>query len=118
MADHAVVESLLRTYLFDGMSADEIGPLADVSTTRRLVRGEYVWRAGDPTDDLYVVLSGEVKDCIVDVSGNEVIHFVHGPGLAFGEPGFFSQERYRIVDSVAMAPTTPIRLQPTSMVGT
>jgi CRP-like cAMP-binding protein len=106
-----VVEGLLGSYLFEGMTVAQIEPLAIVSTTRRLVRGEHVWHAGDPADELYVVLSGEVKDCVVDRDGNEVIHFVHGPGMTFGEPGFFSQERYRILDSVAMMPTTLVCLK-------
>ena len=107
---HEVAAGLLRSYLFEGMTTEQVEPLAGVSATRRLVRGEYVWHAGDPADELYVVLSGEVKDCIIDVDGNEVIHFTHGPGMTLGQPGFFSQERYRILDSVAMTPTTLIRL--------
>jgi CRP-like cAMP-binding protein len=111
MADRQeVAAGLLRSYLFEKMTTEQVEPLADVSTTRRLVRGEYVWHAGDPADELYVVLSGEVKDCLVDVDGNELIHFMHGPAMTFGEPGFFSQERYRILDSIAMMPTTLIRL--------
>jgi CRP/FNR family transcriptional regulator, cyclic AMP receptor protein len=105
-----VVAGLVRSYLFEGMTSEQVEPLAEVSATRRLVRGEYVWHAGDPADELWVVLAGEVKDCIVDLDGNEVIHFVHGPGMTLGEPGFFSQERYRILDSVAMMPSTLIRL--------
>jgi CRP/FNR family cyclic AMP-dependent transcriptional regulator len=105
-----VAGCLLRSYLFEGMTAEQIGPLARVSATRRLVRGEYVWHAGDPAEELYVVLSGEVKDCLVDTDGNEVIHFTHGPGMTLGEPGFFARERYRILDSIAMMPAALIRL--------
>ena len=93
---HEVAAGLLRSYLFEGMTTEQVEPLAGVSATRRLVRGEYVWHAGDPADEVYVVLSGEVKDCIIDMDGNEVIHFTHGPGMTLGQPGFFSQERYRI----------------------
>src|SRR6516165_3043580 len=111
MADRQeVAAGLLRSYLFEGMTTEQVEPLADVSATRRLVRGEYVCHAGDPADELYVVLSGEVKACTVDMDGNEVIHLLHGPGMTFGEQGFFSQERYRIVDVIAMMPTTLIRL--------
>ena len=111
MADRdEVARGLLRSYLFEGMTAEQIEPLARVSATRRLVRGGYVWHAGDRADELYVVLSGEVKDRIVDMDGNEVIHFVHGPGMTLGEPGFFARERYRVLDSVAMTPAALIRL--------
>ena len=105
-----VVGGLLRSYLFEGMTVEQIEPLANVSATRRLVRGEYVWHAGDPANELYVVMLGEVKDCVVDINGHEVIHFTHGPGMTLGEPGFFSQEHYRILDSIAMKLTTVIRL--------
>jgi CRP-like cAMP-binding protein len=96
--------------LFEGLSAAEMKPLAVVSQTRRLVRGEYVFHAGDPADELWVVMSGEVKDCTSDIEGNEVVHFVHGPGMTFGEPGFFAQDHVRIVDVIAVMPTTLIRL--------
>jgi CRP/FNR family cyclic AMP-dependent transcriptional regulator len=105
-----VAGCLLRSYSFEGMTAEQVEPLARVSAVRRLVRGEYVWHAGDPAEELYVVLSGEVKDCLVDMDGNEVIHFTYGPGMTFGEPGFFAQERYRILDVIAMMPTALIRL--------
>jgi len=105
-----VATGLSRSYLFEGFTAAEIEPLAVISRKRRLVRGEYVFHAGDPADELWVVVSGEVKDCVVDMDGNEVVHFVHGPGMTFGEPGFFAQDHVRIVDVIAVMPTTLIRL--------
>jgi len=47
------------------MTAAQMESLADASTTRRLMRGEYVWHAGDPAAELYVVVSGKAKDCLV-----------------------------------------------------
>ena len=105
-----VVIGLSRSYLFEGLSAAEIEPLAVASQRRQLVRGEYVFHAGDPANELWVVVSGEVKDCVVDVDGNEVVHFVHGPGMTFGEPGFFAHDHVRIVDVIAVVPTMLIRL--------
>jgi CRP-like cAMP-binding protein len=105
-----VAMGLSRSYLFEGLTAAEIEPLAVKSRTRRLVRGEYVFHAGDPANELWVVVSGEVKDCVVDMDGNEVVHFVHGPGMTFGEPGFFAHDHVRIVDVIAVEPTTLIRL--------
>ena len=51
------------------------------------------------------MLSGEVKDSVVDAEGYEVIHFVHGPGMTMGEPGYFCVERTRIVDIIALKPS-------------
>jgi len=92
------------------MSEDELRPLAAAVTTRQLVRGEHVWQVGDPANEIYIVLEGEVKDTVLDVDGNEMIHSVRGPGMTFGEPGYFSVDRDRIVTEVALAPTVLIRL--------
>jgi CRP/FNR family cyclic AMP-dependent transcriptional regulator len=105
-----VVAALLRSYLFEDLDPDSVRPLALTSSVRRLVRGEFLCHVGDVVNEIYVVITGEVKDILVSVDGEEVIHFVHGPGMTFGEAGFFSVDRVRIVDVVAVAPTTILRL--------
>ena len=107
----SVARALSRSYLFEGMRADQLAPLARSSKLRHYARGQFVFHAGDAANEIYVVESGEVKDCVVDVDGNETIHFVHGPGMTFGEPGFFSQDRFRVVDVIAMRRTTLIPLE-------
>lgn len=99
-----------RSYLFEDLASADIAPLAAAATTRGLVRGEWLCHFGDPADEIWVVLSGEVKDSVVDSEGFEVVHFVHGPGMTLGEPGYFAVERTRIVDVIAVRPTTVIRL--------
>jgi CRP/FNR family cyclic AMP-dependent transcriptional regulator len=101
---------LSRSYLFEGLPVEEVGPLAEVATTRRLGRGEVVVRVGDRADELYVVAVGEVKDSVVDADGEEVVHFLHGPGMTFGEPGFFAVEHRRMVQVVATVPSVLVRL--------
>lgn len=107
---HDVFVGLSRSYLFEDLTPDELRPLAASATTRALVRGERLCHLGDPADEIWVVLSGEVKDSAVDAEGYEVIHFVHGPGMTLGEPGFFAVERTRIVEVIAVVPSTIIRL--------
>jgi CRP/FNR family cyclic AMP-dependent transcriptional regulator len=104
------IAGLARSYLFTGVPIEQLSPLAGVATTRRLDRGEVLVRVGDWADELYVVLAGEVKDTVVDEDGNEVVHFLHGPGMTLGEPGFFAADHRRIVEVVATAPTVVIRL--------
>jgi CRP-like cAMP-binding protein len=113
---HDVLAGLRKSYLFEGLTSEEINPLATTATTRALVRGEHLFHLGDPADEIWVVLSGEVKDSVVDAEGFEVIHFVHGPGMTLGEPGFFSVERSRIVEVVAIEPSTLIRLDRRNLV--
>jgi CRP-like cAMP-binding protein len=106
-----VLAGLSKSYLFEDLTIDDLRPLAAVSPTRVLVRNERLCHLGDPADELWVVLSGEVKDSVVDAEGYEVIHFVHGPGMTFGEPGYFSVERTRIVEVIALEPTVIILLR-------
>ena len=105
-----VAGGLARSYLFEDLTADELAPLAAVVTTRRLVRGESLCRVGERSDEIYVVVSGEVKDSVVDAAGVEVIHFLHGPGMTIGEPGFFAVDHDRLVELIAVVPSVVIRL--------
>jgi CRP/FNR family cyclic AMP-dependent transcriptional regulator len=107
---HDVLVGLSRSYLFEGMTLDQLQPLAAMTTTRRFVSGEFVCHVGDLADEIFVVLSGELKTFVVDADGYEVVHFLHGPGMTVGEPGYFSVERSRIVEVVAVAPSMLIRL--------
>jgi CRP/FNR family cyclic AMP-dependent transcriptional regulator len=107
---------LRKSYLFEGMTAEEIGPLAATATLRSLVRGERLCHLGDPADEIWVVLSGEVKDSVVDAEGFEVVHFVHGPGMTLGEPGFFAVEHTRIVEVIAVEPSNVIRVDRRNLV--
>jgi CRP/FNR family transcriptional regulator, cyclic AMP receptor protein len=109
--DHDILAGLSRSYLFEGMSRDQMEPLAAATKARELVRGEHVCHVGEPADDVFVVMSGELKSYVVDADGDEVIHSLHGPGMTFGEPGYFAAERVRIVDVVAVLPSTVLRLE-------
>jgi CRP/FNR family cyclic AMP-dependent transcriptional regulator len=109
--DHDILTGLSRSYLFEGMTRDEVEPLAGVTKARELVRGEHLCRVGDPADELFVVMSGEFKGYIVDADGDEVIHSLHGPGMTLGEPGYFAAEPVRIVAVVAVEPSIALRLE-------
>jgi CRP-like cAMP-binding protein len=107
---HDALRALSRSYLFEGLSAEALAPLAAVATSRSMVRGEHLWYPGDPANELYVVVTGEVKDYLLSSSGDELVHLMHGPGMTLGEPGFFSVERTRSVADVAVTPAVVIRL--------
>jgi CRP-like cAMP-binding protein len=105
-----VTSGLRRSYLFEGLEPADLEPLAAVVTTRQLVRGETLLRVGEPANEIYVIISGELKDCVVDADGYEVVHFLHGPGMTLGEPGFFAVDRRRLLEVIAVAPSVVIRL--------
>ena len=105
-----VLKGLSRSYLFEDLTTEELRPLAETATTRAIVRGQFLAHLGDPAEEIWVVLSGEVKGSVVDTGGYEVIHAIHGTGMTLGEPGYFSVERNRIMDIIAVERTTVIRL--------
>jgi CRP-like cAMP-binding protein len=110
-ADLDRVSALLRTYLFEDLSPAEVEPLARAARIRRAVKGEHLWHVGDPADQFYVVVSGQLKDSVVTVDGDEVVQSVYGPGMVIGEAGFFAPERNRVMAGVALEPCTILELR-------
>jgi CRP-like cAMP-binding protein len=105
-----VAIGLSRSYLFEDLTAEDLEPLAEVVTSRQLVRGESLLRVGEPAHEIYVVVTGELKDGTVGFEGEEVVHFLHGPGMTIGEPGFFAVDHRRLLEVVAVAASVVIRL--------
>ena len=98
------VSLLLGTYLFEALSPVELEPLARSATIRHMARGEYAHHVGDPADEIYLVVSGQLKDSIVTEDGDELVHTFFGQGMLIGEPGFFAVERNRVMAVVAVEP--------------
>jgi CRP-like cAMP-binding protein len=69
-----------------------------------------VFEPGDVADEIYVVISGQVKHSVVNLDGDEVVHFVSDPGQTLGEPGYFAVERDRIVRVTATMPAEVVCL--------
>jgi CRP/FNR family transcriptional regulator, cyclic AMP receptor protein len=98
------VALLLSCYPFEDLTPAELEPLARAATLRRVVRGEYLHHVGDPAGELYVVVSGQLKDSIVTEDGDEVVHSLYGPGQMIGEAGFFVEEQNRVMAVLALEP--------------
>ena len=73
--------------LFVGFPEDQLRALATMVTRRSAPRGSAIMRAGDPTDSLYIVVSGRLKVMMGEADGKEVILSILGPGEFFGEMG-------------------------------
>ncbi|OGA06643.1 MAG: hypothetical protein A3D95_06185 [Betaproteobacteria bacterium RIFCSPHIGHO2_12_FULL_69_13] len=61
--------------------------LTTVVGRKSVPRSTTVMGAGDPTDSLYIVLSGRLKVMMGDADGKEVILSILAPGEFFGEMG-------------------------------
>ena len=73
--------------MFASFPDDALRMLAAVVTRKSATRNSTIISAGDPTDSLYIVISGRLKVMMSDAEGKEVILSILGSGEFFGEMG-------------------------------
>jgi CRP/FNR family cyclic AMP-dependent transcriptional regulator len=73
--------------MFTGFPDESLRLLAALVTRKSVLRGTTIMVAGDPTDSLYIVISGRLKVMMSDAEGKEVILAILGSGEFFGEMG-------------------------------
>jgi CRP/FNR family transcriptional regulator, cyclic AMP receptor protein len=84
----ADVKSILRqTDLLRSASDEVIDAVATASQLRAFRRGQMVFTRGDPSDTLFVVISGRVKVVVRSADGGELTLTIIQPGGVFGELG-------------------------------
>ncbi len=87
-ASTAVSTVLLKSLsVFAGFPEDQLRALAELVMRRGAPRGSAVVREGDPSDALYVVLSGRLKVVVGEADGKETILSILGKGEFFGDMG-------------------------------
>jgi len=83
-----VSTTLLRNVpLFAALDEEQLKVLARVIVRSSFGRNARIIGAGDPTDSLYIIISGRLKVLMSDEQGREVILSLLGPGEFFGEMG-------------------------------
>lgn len=87
--------------MFRGSSPEDFAPLLPSLSRRRYDPGRYLWRAGDPADWMYVVLSGEVIVSSLGSGGERYVLEVFVRGDTMGQLPFFEQDRVRLFDASA-----------------
>ena len=79
---------LLRSVpLLSVLPESQIALLTSIVSRRSITRAATVIAAGDPTDSLYIIVSGRMKVMMSDDEGREVILSILGPNEYFGEMG-------------------------------
>jgi CRP/FNR family transcriptional regulator, nitrogen oxide reductase regulator len=89
------VETFKRCWLFSDLSARAVEQIAQLSTVSRFSKNQMIFQEGDPSDFLYVVGSGKVKQfkssgsgkiftTVISTSGNALL-----PIALFGSETFF-----------------------------
>jgi len=99
-----VSPAVLRTVsLFSTFPEEQLRMLATLVTRRSASRGSIIIAAGDPTDSLYIILSGRLKVMMSDAEGKEVILSILSGGEFFGEMGLID-DAPRSASVVAIEP--------------
>jgi CRP/FNR family cyclic AMP-dependent transcriptional regulator len=99
-----VSTALLRNVpLLSLLSDDELIDLTRVVSRKSYARGSLILAAGDPTDSLYILVSGRMKVCMSDLDGKEVILAILGPNEFVGEMGLIDNSP-RSANVVALEP--------------
>jgi CRP/FNR family cyclic AMP-dependent transcriptional regulator len=89
--------------MFAGFPEEQLGALATMVSRRSAPRGTAIMREGDPTDFLYIVVSGRLKVMMGEADGKETILSILGPGEFFGEMGLID-DNPRSASVVAIEP--------------
>ena len=113
------LEILEQSSLFAGVSREELTALLPVLQARQVgwSRGEYILRAGEPTQVLGVVLSGTALVIQEDYWGSRSLLAALGPGNCFAETFACAPGLPLNVSVVADAPTEVLFLSVAQMLG-
>ncbi len=90
--------------LFQEMTPLELQRLADGCRLRRLVRGDDVFRLGEPCEEFHVTVTGQVKLFAISPAGQEKVIELVGPGNSFAEALMFTGKPY-IINAQALTDT-------------
>lgn len=80
--------TLLRNVrLLSLLGETDLAMIARVARRESCARGSLIFAAGNPSDSVFILISGHIKVFMEDVEGREMILRILGPGEFFGEMG-------------------------------
>jgi CRP-like cAMP-binding protein len=71
--------------IFSSLSQAELDRLLEATSTKRLSRGEVLFRKGDPGRQLYGLVQGRLRIFAVGPDGKEMVFHIADPGDVIGE---------------------------------
>lgn len=88
--EHIPALCVSRVPIFNHLPSDTLSVIADKAAMRVYERGEFIHRAGDPSDRLFIVHKGKVKVYRLSDTGKEQLVRILTPGDFAGELALFS----------------------------
>jgi len=90
-----VIENCLRSsQLLLGLPGDDIASIAAMVVSKRLEKGDYLFRQGDPAEGFYIVQRGAINVHRVSPLGKEQVIHVFRPFESFAEASLASSTGY------------------------
>jgi len=86
MFDPASLEGMAFP-LFGALAAGDLVALRPLLRQRHFKAGSVVFQRGDPSDDVYLIVSGQLRISVASLDGREVAFRIVGPGEMVGELG-------------------------------
>jgi CRP/FNR family transcriptional regulator len=90
----ALMNTLRACKLFAGVPPDDLKHIAEVTVTKLLEKGDYLFREGDPAHGFYIVQRGAVNVHRVTPAGKEQVIHVFRTGDSFAEVALASPTGY------------------------
>lgn len=85
---------LRRLPLLRHLSVSEFEELASSVLVRRVKKGEFIFKSGDPADVLYIVCEGQFKILTHTPDGREQIMYIYSPGDFVGGLNLLKSHNY------------------------
>lgn len=78
------------------MNAAELDRVAAGTREAHALRGDVLFRKGDPCEGFHLVVYGQIKLAFTSPSGSEKVVELMGPGQSFGEAVMFTEKPYPV----------------------
>ena len=102
--------------LFQEMSAAELTRLAEGCSLSRLLRGDMLFRVGEPCDAFHVTVTGQVKLFALSPNGQEKVIEICAPGQSFAEALMFTGRPY-IINAQALTDALVLSIGKAAVLG-
>lgn len=90
----AIANALRGCQLFAGMSSTELNAIAEITTTKAVAKGGYLFHEGDPSFGFYIVQTGAINVHRVNAVGKEQVIHVFRAGESFAEGTLGTEKGY------------------------
>lgn len=106
--DNYTLTVLHRSPLFRALEPDQFNALVDTAHLYTLNEGEFLFRQGDPLNEVFVDIKGFMKLFRLTPNGDEKVVDIIAPGSSFAEAVLFMGGQQYPVHAVALKPAVVV----------